>query len=175
MTSPSTITMYGADWCRDCVRTKKQLDELGISYTYIDLVADPAATFFDPHTTYGMVSAFESILMAQRMPYGEVARMALLGTAERMSARRAYEVGLVSEVTEPGGAVAAAVRCAEIVAGCPPEAVEGTVRACWAAQEVTRTQALAHASQLISLGNQTADHQGSLFAARERRDGFRTR
>ncbi len=35
--------MFGADWCRDCIRTKKQLDELGIEYTYIDLVADPAA------------------------------------------------------------------------------------------------------------------------------------
>ena len=41
--SSSTITMFGADWCRDCIRTKKQLDELGISYTYVDLVADPAA------------------------------------------------------------------------------------------------------------------------------------
>lgn len=43
MTSSSTITMFGADWCRDCVRTKRQLDELGVSYTYVDLVADPAA------------------------------------------------------------------------------------------------------------------------------------
>jgi mycoredoxin len=41
--SASTITMFGADWCRDCVRTKTQLDGLGIHYTYIDLVADPAA------------------------------------------------------------------------------------------------------------------------------------
>ncbi|WP_127818522.1 glutaredoxin family protein [Microbacterium sp. CPCC 204701] len=43
MTSPSTITMFGADWCRDCTRTKRLLDELGVSYTYVDLVADPAA------------------------------------------------------------------------------------------------------------------------------------
>ena len=45
MSNPAsdTITMFGADWCRDCVRTKKQLDELGIEYTYVDLVADPAA------------------------------------------------------------------------------------------------------------------------------------
>ncbi len=35
--------MFGADWCGDCRRTKKQLDELGVPYTYIDLVADPAA------------------------------------------------------------------------------------------------------------------------------------
>ncbi|GAA4346055.1 glutaredoxin family protein [Microbacterium rhizosphaerae] len=43
MTTSSTITMYGADWCRDCIRTKKQLDELGVEYRYVDLVADPAA------------------------------------------------------------------------------------------------------------------------------------
>jgi glutaredoxin len=43
MTSPSSITMFGADWCRDCVRTKSQLDGLGIHYTYIDLMTDPAA------------------------------------------------------------------------------------------------------------------------------------
>ena len=45
MTSSSdqTITMFGADWCRDCRRTKAQLDGLGIDYTYVDLVAEPNA------------------------------------------------------------------------------------------------------------------------------------
>lgn len=45
MTTPAsdTITMFGADWCVDCRRTKKQLDELGIQYTYIDLEAEPTA------------------------------------------------------------------------------------------------------------------------------------
>ncbi len=38
-----TITMFGAEWCRDCRRTKAQLDELGVEYTYVDLEADPAA------------------------------------------------------------------------------------------------------------------------------------
>jgi len=42
MTS-SQIRMFGADWCRDCRRTKAQLDELGVSYEYIDLEADPTA------------------------------------------------------------------------------------------------------------------------------------
>ena len=37
------ITMFGADWCRDCRRTKAQLDGLGIAYRYIDLEADPSA------------------------------------------------------------------------------------------------------------------------------------
>lgn len=40
---PATLTMFGADWCRDCRRTKAQLDRLGVDYEYIDLEVDPAA------------------------------------------------------------------------------------------------------------------------------------
>lgn len=35
--------MFGAEWCRDCRRTKAQLDDLGVAYTYVDLEAEPAA------------------------------------------------------------------------------------------------------------------------------------
>ena len=43
VTSSSTLTMFGADWCMDCRRTKKQLDQLGVAYEYVDLLADPTA------------------------------------------------------------------------------------------------------------------------------------
>ncbi|WP_406444350.1 enoyl-CoA hydratase/isomerase family protein [Streptomyces sp. NBC_01613] len=138
------------------------------------LTADTTASFFDPHTTYGMVSAYESVLMAQRMPYGEAARMMLMGTAERIGARRAYDIGLVSELTEPGGALAAAVACATVLAGYPVEGVQGTVRALWAVKEAARAQAYAQAPHLISLGNLPAERQAELFAARKS-DGHRTR
>lgn len=42
-TSDSPIKMFGAQWCSDCRRTKSQLDELGVTYEYIDLEADPSA------------------------------------------------------------------------------------------------------------------------------------
>ncbi|MFF5472995.1 enoyl-CoA hydratase/isomerase family protein [Streptomyces achromogenes] len=132
------------------------------------VVADPTAVFFDPHTTYGMVSAYESALMALRMPYGEAARMMLMGTAERISARRAHEIGLVSEVTEEGGALAGAVRCAAVLAGYPPEGVQGTVRALWAAREAALAQAFAQAPHLVALGNSPAARQAELFAGRRR-------
>ncbi|GIT81374.1 NrdH-redoxin [Leifsonia sp. LS1] len=35
------LTMFGADWCRDCIRSKALLDRLGADYEYIDLVARP--------------------------------------------------------------------------------------------------------------------------------------
>ncbi|MEV6763645.1 enoyl-CoA hydratase/isomerase family protein [Streptomyces sp. NPDC051105] len=132
------------------------------------VIADETAAFFDPHTSYGMVSAYESVLMAQRMPYGEVARMVLMGNAERVSARRAYEVGLVSEVTEPGQALAAAVRCATVIAGYPAEGVQGSVRALWAAKEAARERGYGQAPYLIALGNLPDDRQAELFGNRPR-------
>ena len=45
MTSPTAsfdrVTMFGADWCRDCIRSKALLDRIGADYEYIDLVARP--------------------------------------------------------------------------------------------------------------------------------------
>jgi mycoredoxin len=31
------ITMYGADWCSDCRRSKSVLDRLEVEYDYIDI------------------------------------------------------------------------------------------------------------------------------------------
>ena len=40
MTDSKTITIYGADWCGDCRRSKALLDSLGVAYTYIDVEHD---------------------------------------------------------------------------------------------------------------------------------------
>ncbi|MGW0399689.1 enoyl-CoA hydratase/isomerase family protein [Streptomyces sp. NPDC003002] len=139
------------------------------------LIASETATFFDPHTTYGMVSAYEAVYMAQRMPFGEVARMSLMGTAERLSARRAYEIGLVSELTAPTELLAAALRAARTLAGFPTEAVQGTVRALWSAKQAALQQALAQAPALIALGNLPPQRQAELFGSRRPGGDFRLR
>lgn len=33
--------MYGAQWCKDCRRSKALLDTAGVDYTNVDLEADP--------------------------------------------------------------------------------------------------------------------------------------
>ncbi len=38
-----TITLYGADWCSDCRRSRAWLDEHGVAYDYVDLAARPEA------------------------------------------------------------------------------------------------------------------------------------
>jgi enoyl-CoA hydratase/carnithine racemase len=116
------------------------------------IIAAEHATFFDPHTTYGMAAVFEPMAMLQRMPIGEVLRMSLMGAHERMSAQRAHQVGLVQEVV-PGDQLAEAARhVAETIASQPPLAVQTTVRAIWYAQELGYRQALDVAKTLIQLG-----------------------
>jgi enoyl-CoA hydratase/carnithine racemase len=118
------------------------------------IVAADHATFFDPHTTYGMAACWEPILLYGQMPFGELCRIALMGNHERMSARRAHEVGFVQDVVPLADLRATAGRIARAVASQPAAAVEGTLRALWAAREMARAQALAMAPHLVTLGNQ---------------------
>lgn len=39
--SESTITVYGADWCGDCLRSKALLERHAVPYVWVDLVAEP--------------------------------------------------------------------------------------------------------------------------------------
>jgi mycoredoxin len=41
--SKDQITMYGADWCGDCRRSKRLFEELNVEYTLIDTDADATA------------------------------------------------------------------------------------------------------------------------------------
>lgn len=36
------ITMYGADWCGDCLRTKAFFAANNVTYEYVDVAADPS-------------------------------------------------------------------------------------------------------------------------------------
>ena len=38
------ITVYGAEWCPDCRRTKRALDAAGVAYAYRDLEAERGIT-----------------------------------------------------------------------------------------------------------------------------------
>lgn len=39
---PETLTVYSADWCPDCRRSKRLLDTRGVAYELVDLVAEPS-------------------------------------------------------------------------------------------------------------------------------------
>ena len=140
------------------------------------VIAAEHATFFDPHVTYGMCATFEPVHMLQKMPFGEVMRMTLMGNHERLSAQRAHEIGLVSEVVPGDELAGAATRCAAAIASAPALAVEGTVRSIWAGRELSRSQALGLGWAFIGLGtSQESIRQGQATFESGRRIEWRLR
>jgi enoyl-CoA hydratase/carnithine racemase len=123
-----------------------------INESDIVICSDDAA-FFDPHVTYGQTAALEPIGLSRRIPLGEVLRIALLGLDERMSARRALEIGLVSEVVTRDRLWVRAREIALIIAQKPPAAIQGTVKAIWQSLDMTRSQALQMGLSYTQLGN----------------------
>jgi enoyl-CoA hydratase/carnithine racemase len=117
------------------------------------IICSDEATFFDPHVSYGLAAALEPIGLARRIPLGETLRIALLGLDERLSAARALQIGLVSEVLARGELWERADGIARLIAAKPPAAIQGTVRAVWESLDATRTQALRTGLAYTEIGN----------------------
>jgi enoyl-CoA hydratase/carnithine racemase len=140
------------------------------------IIAAEHATFFDPHVTYGMAAVFEPMAMLQRMPLGEVLRMSLMGVHERVSAQRALDIGLVSEVVPADDLRVAARQVAAVIAGQPPLAVQTTVRAIWQALDLGYRQALDLGKVLVQLGSDEASlAEGQQLFASGARPSYRLR
>ena len=101
------------------------------------VIAASSATFTDPHVSVGQVSAYEVIGLAHKASFEAVARMALLGAHERMSAARAYQLGLISQVVDPPEQLeTVAQQLAEAIASVPSARLRATKAALWAALEI---------------------------------------
>jgi enoyl-CoA hydratase/carnithine racemase len=70
-----------------------------------------------------------------------------------MTAQRAHQIGLVSEVVPADKLRDATAWAANEIAKAPPIAIQGTVRAIWLARELSRMQALDAGKMLIKLGS----------------------
>jgi enoyl-CoA hydratase/carnithine racemase len=134
------------------------------------IIAAENATFFDPHVTYGMTAAFEPIHMSGIMPFPEIMRLSLLGNYERLSAQRAHQIGMVSEVV-PGPELRARSReIAAIIASQPRLAIEGTVRAIWSTRSMPQREAVRLGYAFVAMGtNQDSIAEGQqMFASGKR-------
>jgi enoyl-CoA hydratase/carnithine racemase len=99
-----------------------------------------------------MAACWEPILLYGQLPFGELCRIALMGNHERMSAQRAREIGLVSEVVPKEQLREAAAWAANAIASQPSLAIQGTVRALWAARELGQRQAVRLGYMYVGLG-----------------------
>lgn len=134
------------------------------------VIAASDATFFDPHVSVGQVTAIEAIGLAKKIPFEAVMRMALVGRHERMSARRAYELGLCSEVVDPPERLReAAQELAEKVARNSPAAMAATKKALWGALELGLTDACRVGAQhLIGVWGHPDQTEGPLAFVEKR-------
>ncbi len=95
-----------------------------------------SATLVDPHVSVGQASVYETIALAKQSPMESITRLALVGRHERMTAARAYQLGICSQVVDsPEALRAAAHSLAETIARHSPEQLAATKRALWAALE----------------------------------------
>ena len=102
------------------------------------VIAAADAEFLDPHVSVGQASVYETIALAKKSSMSPVLRMAFAGRYERMPARRAYELGIVSEVVDPPAQLRMVAQdLAERIAQQAPAELAAAKRALWDALERT--------------------------------------
>jgi enoyl-CoA hydratase len=134
------------------------------------VIASSDATFFDPHVSIGQVVAIEAIGLIRKIPAEAVMRMALVGRYERLDARRAYQLGMISEIVDPPEQLrSAAQELAEKIAKNSPAAMAATKRALWGALELGLTDACkAGAKEIVSLWGHPDQTEGPRSFAEKR-------
>jgi enoyl-CoA hydratase/carnithine racemase len=134
------------------------------------VIAASDAQFFDPHVSVGQVVSLEAIGLIRKMPAEAVMRMAFVGRHERMSAQRAYELGMISQVVDPPDQLRAEAQAlAEKIAKNSPAAMAATKRALWGALEMGLTDACkAGAAELVSMWGHPDQEEGPRAFAEKR-------
>ena len=140
------------------------------------VLAASDASFTDPHVSVGQASTMETIALMRKMPAEAVLRMALTGRHERMSAARAYQLGMVSEVVDPPERLhEAAQELATKIARNSPAALRATKRALWGALEHGLTEACrAGAAELTGLWGHPDQAEGPAAFAEKREPRWKT-
>ena len=134
------------------------------------VIAASDAQFFDPHVSVGQVVAIEAIGLMRKIPAEAVMRMAFMGRYERMSAARAYELGMISQVVDPPERLRdTAQQLAETIARNSPAAMAATKKALLGALEMGLTDACrAGARHLVAMWGHPDQEEGPRAFAEKR-------
>jgi enoyl-CoA hydratase/carnithine racemase len=134
------------------------------------VIASSNATFLDPHVSVGQAVAYEAITLLRKMPAESVMRMALVGRYERISAQRARELGMISQVVDPPEALREEAQAlAEKIAMNSPAALRATKKALWGAFETGLSEACRiGASHLTSMWGHPDQDEGPRAFAEKR-------
>jgi enoyl-CoA hydratase len=101
------------------------------------VICSSNATFVDTHVNVGQITALEPIGLARRIPLGVVLRMVCLGKHERIDAKRALEIGMITEIVDdPVALVPRAMELAELVATASPDTLRISLQSIWEGLDV---------------------------------------
>ena len=134
------------------------------------VLAAADARFFDTHVSVGQVMAYEGVGLVRKMAFEPIMRIALTGRHERVSAARAHELGMVSQVVDPPERLRdEAQALAETIARNSPAAMRATKRALWGALEAGLTSACrAGAQELVGMWGHPDQGEGPVAFAEKR-------
>ena len=121
------------------------------------VVASTTAQFLDTHVNVGMVGGVENVGLAKRLPLGTALRMTLQGRNFRLTAQRAFQLGLVEEVVDPGELLPTAESIAKDIAANSPHAVSLSQQAVWSSVEMPYSQAVEYCYGLVKVHWQHPD------------------
>lgn len=133
------------------------------------VIAADHATFFDTHVKVGLVSGHEPIGLVRRMPFEAVMRMSLMGGQERMSAQRAFELGMISEVVPKDRLMARAREIAKMLLTNSPQSMIDSKKAIWGSLNYGRGEGMEYGWKVIGEHNVHADVREGSLAFVERR------
>jgi len=97
------------------------------------IVSSDEATFFDPHVNVAIAACGETLGMVRmrQMPRGEALRVAFMGLKYRITAQRAYQIGLVTEVVPHDQLMERTYEIARKIAASSALAINATSAALW--------------------------------------------
>lgn len=134
------------------------------------VVASATSAFMDSHVSIGQVSALESQGVARRCGIGAALLLGLTGRGYRMSAERAFQIGLVDLLEpSPSETLERALELAAMIAGNSRRAVTLTKRAIWAIEEMHNPSCAEYGWELLKSNWQHPDFEEGPKAFAERR------
>lgn len=130
-------------------------------------IASTTASFGCPEVRWSILHGFGAIRLPRTVPLSVAMEMLLTG--ERIDARRAYELGLVSRLVEPGALLATARQLADRISQNGPLAVRITKELAWRSLHQHPDDALRFYSAVATLNYETEDAQEGPRAFAEKR------
>ncbi|MBI4199795.1 MAG: enoyl-CoA hydratase/isomerase family protein [Chloroflexi bacterium] len=119
------------------------------------------AVFIDPHVSVGVPAEREMLGLSRRIGYYHALRMGLMGSYERIPARRALELGIVTEVVPQEQLLPRAQELATTIGKNAPLALQGAVEIMWRSQNLGLDDSVRVADQVLRWIYQTEDfHEG---------------